>query len=212
MDKRDGRICKKKHRVYAIDIVGEPGKSDERQLPFVGDDFSNWLNEVFNGLSINKASIVGISLGAWIGIKFAIKFSNKVEKLVLLCPAGIGDQRKSFVFKALFYIMLGDKGIEKLYYKVNGNKPLPEIILNYQKLIGKYFNFRKEVIPLFTDDDLLKLTMPIALFVGEKDVMFHSQKTVNRLQRLVNNAQINLIKDEGHSLVNQGNEIREFLI
>ena len=199
------------HRVYAVDMPGEPGKSDERQLPFENDDFSNWLNDVFNALSINKASIVGISLGGWLGAKFAIKYSDKVEKLVLLCPSGIGPQKKSFIFKFLFYSLFGEKGIDKLYYKINGDKSIPEIMLNYQKLIAKHFNFRKVTIPIFSDNELRKLTMPVALFVGGKDVMLHSEKTASRLGSLLNHAEINFIQEEGHSIVNQGNEIRKFL-
>lgn len=201
----------KTHRVYAVDMPGEPGKSDENQLPFEGDDFSNWLNDVFNELSIEKASIVGISLGAWLGTKFAIKYSDKVDKLVLLCPAGIGPQKKSFIFKFLFYSLFGEKGIDKLYYKINGDKSIHEIMLNYQKLIAKHFNFRKVTIPIFSDNELRKLTMPVALFVGGKDVMLHSEKTANRLGSLLNHAEINFIQEEGHSIINQGNEIRKFL-
>lgn len=199
------------HRVYAVDMPGEPGKSDERQLPFESDDFSNWLNEVFDALSIDMASIVGISLGAWLGTKFAIKYSDKVDKLVLLCPAGIGTQKKSFIFKFLFYSLLGEKGIDKLYYKINGDKPIPDIMLSYQKLIAKHFNFRRVTIPIFSDNELKKLTMPVALFVGGKDVMLHSEKTANRLGLLLNHAEINFIQEEGHSIVNHGNEIRKFL-
>ncbi len=199
------------HRVYAVDMPGEPGKSDETQLPFKGDDFANWLNDVFNALSVKKASIIGISLGAWLGTKFAIKYSQKVDKLILLCPAGIGPQKKSFIFKFLFYSLLGEKGIDKLYYKINGDKLIDEIMLNYQKLIAKHFNFRTENIPLFSDDELRKLTMPVSLFVGGKDVMLHSEKTAKRLGSLLSHAEINLIPEEGHSIVNQGNEIREFL-
>ncbi|HBZ6548198.1 TPA: alpha/beta hydrolase [Clostridium perfringens] len=199
------------HRVYAVDMPGEPGKSDERQLPFESDDFSNWLNEVFDALSIDRASIVGISLGAWLGTKFAIKYSDKVDKLVLLCPAGIGTQKKSFIFKFLFYSLLGEKGIDKLYYKINGDKPIPDIMLSYQKLIAKHFNFRRVTIPIFSDNELKKLTMPVALFVGGKDVMLHSEKTANRLGLLLNHAEINFIQEEGHSIVNHGNEIRKFL-
>lgn len=199
------------HRVYAVDMPGEPGKSDERQLPFESDDFSNWLNEVFNALSIDRASIVGISLGAWLGTKFAIKYSDKVDKLVLLCPAGIGTQKKSFIFKFLFYSLLGEKGIDKLYYKINGDKPIPDIMLSYQKLIAKHFNFRRVIIPIFSDSELKNLTMPVALFVGGKDVMLHSEKTANRLGLLLNHAEINFIQEEGHSIVNHGNEIRKFL-
>ncbi|RDY27702.1 alpha/beta hydrolase [Romboutsia weinsteinii] len=199
------------HRVYAVDMPGEPGKSNENQIPFSGDDFTNWLSDVFEALSIEKASIVGISLGAWLGTKFSIKYPQKVNKLVLLCPAGIGPQKKSFLFKSLFYMLLGEKGIDKLYYKINGDKPIPEVMLNYQKLIAKHFNFRREIIPIFSDDELMKLTMPVALFVGGKDVMLYSEKTAKRLESLLDHANINLIHDEGHSLVNQGDEIREFL-
>jgi pimeloyl-ACP methyl ester carboxylesterase len=108
-------------------------------------------------------------------------------------------------------MLLGERGIDKLYYKINGNKLIPQEMLNYQKLIAKHFNFRREVIPIFSDDELIQLTMPIALFVGGKDVMLHSKKTAKRLGSLLRHANINLIHDEGHSLVNQGDEIREFL-
>lgn len=211
MWREEMEVYSQKYRVYAVDMPGEPGKSDENQLPFEGYDFANWLNDVFNALEIKKASIVGISLGAWLGSKFAIKYSEKVDKLVLLCPAGIGPQKKSFAFKALFYNILGERGIDKLYCKVNGDKPMPEIILNYQKLIGRHFNFRKGIIPLFSDDELTKLTMPVSLFVGAKDIMFYSEQTAKRLKSIVNHANINIIPDEGHSLVNQGENIREFL-
>lgn len=211
MWRQEMELYSKEYRVYAVDMPGEPGKSDENQLPFEGDDFSNWLNDVFNALSIEKASIIGISLGAWLGTKFAIKYSQKVHKLVLLCPAGIGPQKKSFIFKSLFYSLAGEKGIDKLYYKINGDKLIPEIILNYQKLIAKHFNFRKVTIPIFSDDELIKLTMPVTLFVGGKDVMLHSEKTANRLKSLLNHAEINFIQEEGHSIVNQGDKIRQFL-
>lgn len=199
------------YRVYAIDMPGEPGKSDERQLPFETDDFSYWLNDVCESLLIKKLYIVGISLGAWVAAKFAIKYPNKVDKLVLICPAGIGPQKKSFLFKFLFYSLFGEYGIDKLYCKVNGNKPIPEIMLNYQKLIGKHFNFRRVTIPMFSDDELKKLVMPVALFVGEKDIMLHSEKTAKRLENLLEHAKINFIQNEGHTLINQGNAIRNFL-
>lgn len=199
------------YRVYAVDMPGEPGKSNENQIPFDGDDFTNWVNDVFNALSIEKACIVGISLGAWLGAKFSIKYPKKVTKLVLLCPAGIGPQKKLFAFRALFYMLLGEKGIDKLYYKINADKPIPQVMLIYQKLIAKHFNFRREIIPIFTDEELKQLTMPISLFVGGKDIMLHSKKTVSRLESILAHANINYIQNEGHSLINQGDEIREFL-
>lgn len=199
------------YRVYAVDLQGEPGKSDGKQLPFEGSDFDNWLHDVFVGLSIQKASIVGISLGAWLALKFAITNLQMVDKLVLLCPAGVGAQKTSFAYVSLFHMLLGEKGIERLYRKVNGGKPIPQEIMDYQKLLGKNFNFRREQIPLFSDHELAQLTMPSALFVGFKDVMFHSLKTAQRYRSLVPNAKVTVLQESGHTLIGLVDDILLFL-
>lgn len=199
------------YRVYAVDLQGEPGKSDGKQLPFQGPDFDNWLHDVFVGLSIEKASICGISLGAWLALKFAIANPQMVDKLVLLCPAGVGPQKTSFAYISLFYILLGEKGLERLYRKVNGGKSIPQAIMDYQKLIGKNFDFRRERIPLFTDAELSRLTMPSLLFVGRKDIMFHSLKTAQRFRNLVPNAKVTVLQDAGHTLIGLADDILAFL-
>ena len=68
-----------------------------------------------------------------------------------------------------------------LFRIVNRNQNIPEVFLQYQKLIGENFNYRREIIPLYSDSELKQLTMPTILFVGEKDVIFHSTKTAKRL-------------------------------
>ncbi|MGL4106679.1 alpha/beta hydrolase [Clostridium sp. LP20] len=199
------------YRVYAIDMIGEPGKSEETQLPLEDDSYSKWLNEVFNGLTLDKASIIGISLGGWLGTKFAISYPEKVDKLLLISPSGIGPQRKSFLFKCIGHMIFGEKGMDKLYYKVNGNQPIPEKMLKYQKLIGKNFNNRTEIIPIFSDEDIKRLNMPTTLFVGLKDIMLHSDKTAKRLERLLPQAKINICPEAGHTIINLTDEINKFL-
>jgi pimeloyl-ACP methyl ester carboxylesterase len=188
------------YRVYAPDMPGEAGRSDEHQYPFTTDDYSEWLFDVFDRLGIAKAFVVGASLGAWLAAKFAICYPPMVSKLVLLCPAGFGSQHKAFIFVALFYMLMGDKGIKRLFEKINGDEVIPEIIVEYQTLIAKNFNIRKEQIPLFTDDEIKKLTMPSMLIVGGKDVILKSHETAERYGRLVTDARIKMLPDAGHSL------------
>lgn len=204
---RDIKEYSKTYRVYAIDMLGEPGKSDENRPSLSGSSYAEWLKEVFENLSVERANIIGISLGAWLAIKFSVSYPEMASKLVLLCPSGVGPQKKSFIFKAIAYGILGEKGIDKLYYKVNGNQPIPEEMLKYQKLIGKSFNYRKETIPIFSDNELKLLTMPTVLFVGAKDIMLHSDKTARRLGNLLPHAQINISPKAGHSNVNDVNKI-----
>lgn len=208
---RDMQEYSRNYRVYAIDILGEPGKSDENRPSLSGSCYAEWLKDVFDNLSLKKANVVGISLGAWMAIKFSVSYPEKVSKLVLLCPSGVGPQKKSFILKAMLYGSLGEKGIDKLYYKVNGNKPIPEEMLKYQKLIGKNFNYRRETIPIFSDNELKLLTMPIVLFVGAKDIMLYSDKTARRLGGLLPHAEINIYAEEGHSNVNDVNKIIAWL-
>lgn len=201
----------RQYRVYAVDLQGEPGKSDGRQLPFDGPDFVLWLRDVFHGLAIQKASMVGISLGAWLSLKFGITHPEMIEKLVLLCPAGVGPQKASFAFLSLFHMMMGEKGMERLYRKINGGMDMPREILDYQKLIGTHFNFRPEQIPLFQDAELSRLTMPSRVFVGRKDVLFHSLKTAERYAKLVPNGKASVLRDAGHALVGLADDILAFL-
>lgn len=208
---RDIKEYSRNYRVYAIDILGEPGKSDENRPSLSDSYYADWLKDVFDALSLKKASLIGISLGAWISIKFSISYPEKVDKLVLLCPSGISPQKKSFIFKAMGYMILGEKGIDKLYYKINGNQPMPEEILKYEKLIEKNFNYRRELIPIFSDNELKLLTMQIVLFVGAKDIMLHSDKTAKRLGYLLPHAKINILPEAGHSNVNDVNKIIEWL-
>lgn len=199
----------KNYRVYALDLPGEAGRSDERQLPFTTSDYDDWLYDVFNKLSINKAVVMGASLGGWLATKFAIRYPEKVDKLVLLCPAGIGTQNKNFIFTALFYMLFGKKGLRKLFKIINGNIDMPDKMFEFQVLMGKNFNTRKEPIPLFSDDEIRSLTMPVFLYVGAKDIILHSMETADRLKKLVPNATINVYPEGGHSLIDLTDTIFE---
>lgn len=198
--------------VYAIDIIGEPGKSDEKQYPFKNPANFLWLDEVLNKLNLCNVSIVGISLGAWIAIGYSIMHPEKIDKLVLLCPSGIGKQKISFIFKAIPLMLLGDYGYNKITKLVNGNQSIDKEVEDYTKLIAKNFNLRFDKIPIFSDAELKKLTMPTLLYVGEKDVLINSHQTAKRFEKMLPNVSLNLLSDYGHVLIGFKKEILNFLL
>ena len=207
----DFNLMSQQHRVYAPDIPGEPGKSDEEQLPFDTDDYTEWLTDVFDGLSIKKAAIVGASLGAWLAAKFSMMNLQRVDKLVLLSPAGIGSQNHAFKDIAMSLLLKGEEGVTELFTVINGGNPVPEAVMDYQKLIAVSFNSRQEPIPTFSDDELMRLTMPCIIFAGEKDIMFRSDETADRVSRLMPQAEVVILPDKGHSLTGLADRIIEFI-
>ena len=71
-------------RVYAVDLPGEPGRSSPNRPPWAGPAFSEWMEDVLDGLHIEQAALVGISQGGWTALKFATAQPERVAALVLL--------------------------------------------------------------------------------------------------------------------------------
>ncbi len=83
----------KHFRVYALDIVGQPGRSDPNPPSFLNDDYSLWLCDVLDGLHIDKAHFAGTSVGGWVVLKMGIDKPERVRKIVMLSPTGVSRAR-----------------------------------------------------------------------------------------------------------------------
>jgi pimeloyl-ACP methyl ester carboxylesterase len=83
----------KHFRVYALDIPGQPGRSDPNPPSFLNYDYSEWLTDVLDGLGAKRAHVAGVSVGAWIAMRFAIAAPQRVAKVVMLGPTGLSRAR-----------------------------------------------------------------------------------------------------------------------
>jgi pimeloyl-ACP methyl ester carboxylesterase len=74
-------------RTYAVDVVGEPNKSES--VRSIGDEreYAEWLLEVLDGLEIDRAHVVGNSLGGAIALNQAIRTPERIAKAALISPA-----------------------------------------------------------------------------------------------------------------------------
>lgn len=77
-----------KYHVIAPDQIGF-GKSDKPLLKYRVATYVDFLDKFMQELKIEKASLVGNSLGGWIAARTAIKYPNRVEKIVLADAAGL---------------------------------------------------------------------------------------------------------------------------
>jgi len=77
-----------KYHVIALDQVGF-GKSDKPMLKYRVGTYTDFLDKFLSELKIEKASLIGNSLGGWIAADFALKYPAKVEKIVLADTAGL---------------------------------------------------------------------------------------------------------------------------
>jgi pimeloyl-ACP methyl ester carboxylesterase len=100
-------------RVYAVDVIGDAGLSAPSRPPLASEAHALWLDDVMQGLQVERASLVGVSLGGWLALDYATRRPEHVDSLVVLCPGGVGRQKISIVFKTIALRMLGSWGTRK---------------------------------------------------------------------------------------------------
>ena len=211
----DVALWSTKFRLFAIDMIGEPGLSARVRPELAGDAHALWLDDVFEGLGLSRPAVVGTSLGGWLALDYASRRPKAICAMALICPAGIGRQ-KNFLLKVLPLLLLGSWGRRRMWELVFGPAPkvLPQEmqpLAELMKTIGRSAKPRVVRIPRLTDAQLSQLGMPILTIIGGQDVLLDSRDTQKRLQRTAPQAEICFIEEGYHFLPDQAPRVMDFL-
>ncbi|MDP1929462.1 MAG: alpha/beta hydrolase [Thiobacillus sp.] len=119
-------------RVYVLDLWGF-GYSARISQPSY-ELYSDQLAAFMQALNIEKATLIGQSLGGGVAIQFSVQFPDKVDKLVLVDSAGLPnpDPFSARIFKL--------KGVGEYLMAFPGNTIR-------QKMLKNFFLFKPETIP-----------------------------------------------------------------
>ena len=204
-----------KFRLFAVDMIGEPGLSAPVRPALAGDAHALWLDDVFAGLGLSQAALVGMSLGGWLALDYASRRPGFAQALALICPAGIGRQ-KNFLLKALPLLLLGRWGKRKARELVLG--PFPEVLpdtvrplAEFMEHIGRVVRPRIVAIPRLSDAQLAGLGVPVLAIIGGWDALLDSRDTRERLRRNAPQAEICFIEDGYHFLPDQTARVMGFM-
>jgi pimeloyl-ACP methyl ester carboxylesterase len=75
------------HPVYAVDLLGEPGRSAQTAPIRDGADQAAWLDAVLTALGLTGAHLVGVFFGGWLACNLAIRSPARLASCSLLDPA-----------------------------------------------------------------------------------------------------------------------------
>lgn len=204
-------------RVYAVDLIGEAGLSAPSRPKLASEAYAFWLDDVMQGLGLERASVVGVSLGGWLALDYATRRPGRVESLVVLCPGGVGRQKIGIVFKTIPLRMMGAWGTRKARELVLGRTPANpspalQFFMKFIALIHRSFRPRMVKMPVFSDEALQRLSMPVITILGGKDVLLDSEETKERLKRNVPRVEVRYLPEAGHLIAGQTGAILEFLL
>src|SRR5438067_2078794 len=97
-------------RVYAVDVPGEPGMTVEARPRLGSAAYAEWLDDVLDELGLPRAAFLGVSLGGWWSLDYAVRRPERVGALALLNPSGIGRRKTGPLLKFAVLSLFGDWG------------------------------------------------------------------------------------------------------
>ncbi|MCL5735975.1 MAG: alpha/beta fold hydrolase [Actinobacteria bacterium] len=80
-----------RYRVFALDVVGA-GLTGKPGGPMPFSRLAQFVRDFMDAHSIERASIIGQSMGGGTALNLAIRWPEKVDKLILVDAAGLGKQ------------------------------------------------------------------------------------------------------------------------
>jgi pimeloyl-ACP methyl ester carboxylesterase len=199
-----------KMRIFMVETNGLPNLSDGSTPNIQSLDYGIWASEVFNKLKIEKAFIAGASFGGLICMKLGIVSPEKVKAAFLLNPGCL--QSFSLTLKNLYYNLLpiikpNEKNVLKFLDKAVFSKPnhklsefSEKMLLNYEVFaISRYKD--KTQKPYYMDKQLEKVEVETFLLLGDKDLLFPFQKSINNAKKKIKNLKgIKVYENVGHGI------------
>ena len=169
------------YRVIAIDTRGH-GQTPRGEKPFTIVQFAEDLHDFMDESGIDQALLLGFSDGGNIALTFALKYPERVEKLILnganLFPSGV-KARYQWPIEIGYHIA---KFFAKKSEKAKLNAEMLGLMVNE---------------PHIDPVELARLTMPVLVVAGTKDMI---KETHTRLiYKSLPNAQLSII--EGNHFV-----------
>lgn len=194
----------RKYRVYALDIMGDPGKSLPSRAIDSKDDFIHWLVEVYEQLGIRKAHIGGLSYGGWIALSFAHAMPQRTASLVMLDPAAsiVPLSAKFFIRMILpFFVAPTRKNLLNFFNWMSHGRPVNKAWGNLMLTGIEHYKFGKRVrATVLADDALRRLEMPVLLLLGEDSVIYNPNKVIAKARKLIPNVSAEIIASAAHNL------------
>ena len=200
----------KDYRVYAVDVMGQPGKSIPREPIRNAADYAAWLTATLDGLHLDRICLVGMSYGGWLALNFAVAAPERVHRLVLLSPGGgFIPMAKQFSLRGMLMVFVPTRFTVNLLmgwlgftHRPGETDARPVLELMYFGL--KHFRVPPEtlrVLPtLFSDDQLRAMRVPTLLLMGDHEVICDPVTALARARRLFPDVQGELVPRSSHDM------------
>ncbi|KQL35059.1 alpha/beta fold hydrolase [Psychrobacillus sp. FJAT-21963] len=195
------------YRVIAIDLPGH-GESEVQDSVNQIDNYADFIHQFLDSLELDKVTMLGHSLGGYITLAFAEKYSERLNGFSLIHSTGFPDSEEAKKGRDTSALKIDDEGIEVF---VDGLIPklfAPNNVKSHQNLVEEAIKIGYSTSPIGAKNALMAMRdrkdrreiinitkLPVVLVAGAEDQLIPSEKTFTA--NGVNIKQV-VLKDVGH--------------
>lgn len=189
-------------RVHAVDVIGVSVKSADLRLRMDNAEYGEWLLDILNALRLPRAHVLGASLGGFIARKLAEVAPDRIDRLVLLVPAGI--------VSGPLLQGITRSGIPLALYRVTGSKAalrrfVDSLFTTPDEAFGEYlgqalkhYKLDMSLPPLGTPEPLAAFRRPTLVMGASDDITGPGPALLERAAQLFPHATLELMPNCKH--------------
>jgi pimeloyl-ACP methyl ester carboxylesterase len=199
----------KLYLTYAVDVIGDLNRSVLTRLLRSRRDFADWVLDLFDGLHIERANMVGNSYGGFLTLNTASYLPERVRKVVLISPAATFVQIWGIYWHTIIPgywlapIIRSEKMVHKAAEWIWQGFPMDDCVAQLRLIVqvAGYPRYRPTHNPpptVFGDEELRKIKTPVLLLIGDHEVLYDSRHVIERATRLLPNIKAEIVPNANH--------------
>jgi pimeloyl-ACP methyl ester carboxylesterase len=187
--------------VYAIDTIGDVGRSEQRAVIEDAAGLARWLDETLAEAGLDRAHLVGTSYGGFLALNLAARAPRRVASLTVIDSAGLAPFRLGRFMLWGMPMLLGSLAPRRLRERLARSRPMLEDprVMRMALHAQRNHPFRLPAAEPLTDDELRSISAPTAVIVAEKSAPFASRIQVERAS-LIPQAIVTVIPGARHEV------------
>lgn len=202
----------REHRVYSIDVMGQPSKSNPSEPIRNAADFVSWLTAMLDALHLDRVSLVGMSFGGWLALNYAVAVPQRVRMLILLSPGGLLPMVRQFRLRGMLMVSLPTRLTVNSFFRWLGFTDRAYAnMLDLMYLGLKHFRMPIEtarVLPtVLSDEELRTMKVPTLLLIGDREVISDPARALARARRLIPDFEGELVPGCRHDMCSSQHHI-----
>lgn len=175
-------------RVYAVDVVGQSPMSADLRPSVANNDYGEWLRDVLDALELRRPFVIGVSWGGFVSLRLAACAPERIERLVLLVPAGMVKSPlwdgfvKMGVPMTRFMMSPTDANLERFTAAL-----LTTPDDDWKQYLGvafRSYNMNIKVPALARPEELARFDAPVLVIGADQDASFPGAKVISRAKQL----------------------------